>query len=70
MARNHYMNITEVLNSISASEGIALSTLKANSRILRGLELIEFGDRAAVTKFGVEVLSVLAGRDVYKPLSV
>jgi molybdenum cofactor biosynthesis enzyme MoaA len=63
VAQNHYKCITEVLQGISEKEGIALSTLKVNSRILRGLELVEFSDVAVLTDFGVRILSLLGGGD-------
>ncbi len=63
MAKNYRSNITGVLCDISNSEGVALSTLKSNARILRGLELIEFGEIATITNFGSLVLSILENGD-------
>lgn len=66
VAKNRSCSITAVLQEISCREGIALSTLKVNSRILRNLGIIEFGDTAMLTRFGTDVLAVLAGHALGK----
>lgn len=63
VAQNRSKGITELLQYISHREGIALSTLKVNGRILRSLELIEYGEVVTVTNFGARVLSLLSCGD-------
>jgi Mn-dependent DtxR family transcriptional regulator len=58
---NSSKTVTSLLRSISRSSGIPLSTLKLNARILKNLELIDFGDYSTVqlTEFGRYVMKMI-----------
>ena len=54
--------ITYLLSSISSKNGVPLSTLKLNARILERLGLIEFdGSPAKVTAIGELILEITRG---------
>lgn len=58
--------MTSLLKSLSEEEGIPLSTLKLNARILRDLRLVSYGSTgenrcAEVEALGVLVLRLLRG---------
>jgi hypothetical protein len=59
--------MTSLLRALSEEEGIPLSTLKLNARILRELKLISYGSRrekrcAEVESLGALVLRLLTDR--------
>jgi hypothetical protein len=58
--------MTSLLRSLSEEEGIPLSTLKLNARILRDLKLVSYGSKlgnrcAEVEALGAFVLRLLGG---------
>jgi len=59
-------SITKILKRISFSNDIPLSTLKLNAKILKGLNLVKFGNNsyfqaARSTDFGKFVLKIIGG---------
>jgi len=59
-------SITRILNRISFAHDIPLSTLKLNTRILKNLNLITFGNnshfqKARLTDFGKFVVEMING---------
>ncbi len=62
--RNIYMSLNAVLDSVSSSNGIPISTLKMNARILADLGLIDYsGSVLRATGSGIRVLSILQTAD-------
>lgn len=58
--------MTSLLRSLSEEEGIPLSTLKLNARILRNLKLVSYGSTresmcAEVEALGAFILRLLGG---------
>ena len=58
---NHSSNITALLTVVSKLNNISLSTLKFNSKLLRKLGLISFGNgnRAELTDFGRYIFRII-----------
>ena len=60
---NTNLSITSLLERISREVKIPISTLKLNSKILRELDLIDFGNShaAKLTESGQAILKIMGG---------
>lgn len=57
---SHGRSLTATLAAVSLNQGVALSTLKLNARILRDLDLISINDSSVLlTESGLEALALL-----------
>ena len=63
VAENTHKSITSILHNLEKEKEIPLSTLKLNSRILKQIGLIDYGNskKACLTKLGRIVWEILGG---------